>query len=432
MSFLNATVPVNLYPLTWLLPSGKLFMQAAYSTILYDMDTKVETTLPTMPYAQRVYPASAAAVMLPLTPANNYSAEILFCGGSAADLSKSSDGGAGFNVTAVKADDSCVRISPDDASPVYTDDDSLPEARSMGQLVYLPDGTMWLGNGVGYGTAGYGDDGYSIGQSYGQDPVYMPAIYNPSAAKGSRFNRDGLTASTQERMYHSTAILLSDGAVLVSGSNPNKDFTTTPWATKYSVEKWYPPWYNQPRPVASGFPSSLSYGGAAWNLTFTNSSCDPSTIKIAIVRTGFSTHCINFGQRYLELETSYSMNNDTGVVTVFASQMPPNANVFTPGPAMMFLVVGGIPSEGEMVIIGSGDIETQPILAAATLPESEIVVTTKEATTTSATAVAGVTVAATGSTINSAAQTKETSSGSATVTPFLAVVLAAMASIAWM
>jgi F0F1-type ATP synthase membrane subunit c/vacuolar-type H+-ATPase subunit K len=26
----------------------------------------------------------------------------------------------------------------------------------MGQFVYLPDGTLWLGGGVGMGTAGYG------------------------------------------------------------------------------------------------------------------------------------------------------------------------------------------------------------------------------------------------------------------------------------
>lgn len=152
-------------------------MQAAYSTILYDLNTRTQTALQDMPYAQRVYPASAAAVMLPLTAANSYTPTILFCGGSSANLDKSTDAGAGFNVTAVAADDTCVRITPDDAKPTYTDDDTLPEARSMGSLVYLPDGKLWLGNGVSMGTAGYGDDGYSVGQSYGQDPVYMPVIY---------------------------------------------------------------------------------------------------------------------------------------------------------------------------------------------------------------------------------------------------------------
>lgn len=122
-------------------------MQAAYKTIMYDMTAQTETPLPDMPYAVRVYPASAATVMLPLTPANNYEPTILFCGGSAADFSKSSDGASGFNVTAVQADSTCVRITPESSNPVYTDDDALLEPRSMGQFIYLPDGTLWLGNG---------------------------------------------------------------------------------------------------------------------------------------------------------------------------------------------------------------------------------------------------------------------------------------------
>ncbi len=122
-------------------------MQAAYKTILYDMTAQVETPLPDMPYAVRVYPASAATVMLPLTPANNYEPTILFCGGSAAPFNKSSDRGSGFNVTAVPADNTCVRITPESANPTYEDDDYMMEARSMGQFIYLPDGTLWLGNG---------------------------------------------------------------------------------------------------------------------------------------------------------------------------------------------------------------------------------------------------------------------------------------------
>jgi hypothetical protein len=34
----------------------------------------------------------------------------------------------------------------------------------MGQFVLLPDGTMWMGNGVGMGTAGYGNEMLSVGR----------------------------------------------------------------------------------------------------------------------------------------------------------------------------------------------------------------------------------------------------------------------------
>lgn len=122
----------------------------------------------------------------------------------------------------------------------------------------------------------------------------MPS--SPSAPAGSRFSRDGLTASPHERMYHSTAVLLADGSLLVSGSNPNKDVTTAQWGTSYVVEKWYPKWYNSARPtVKNGYPTALSYGGDAFNLTYTpvDKTSDPANAKVVIIRSGFSTHGVS-------------------------------------------------------------------------------------------------------------------------------------------
>ena len=79
---LQKTLPANLYPLTWLLPSGKLLIQSNWATVLLDYEQNKETPLDDIPDAVRVYPASAGTVMLPLTPANNYTATVLFCGGS--------------------------------------------------------------------------------------------------------------------------------------------------------------------------------------------------------------------------------------------------------------------------------------------------------------------------------------------------------------
>ena len=50
--------------------------------MLWDHETNTETDLPDMPGGvARVYPASGAVAMLPLTPENNYNPTVLFCGG---------------------------------------------------------------------------------------------------------------------------------------------------------------------------------------------------------------------------------------------------------------------------------------------------------------------------------------------------------------
>lgn len=351
MSFLSETLPINLYALTWLMPSGKLFIQSNRRSILFDYNTQDQEELPEMPYAARVYPASAATMMLPLLPENNYTATVLFCGGSNPPQ-WGNDGTAGYNVTAVPADNSCVRISPDSPNAAYEDDDYMLEGRSMGQFVMLPDGTAWMGNGVAMGTAGYGDDRYSIGQSYGQDPIYMPAIYNFSAPSGQRWNRTGLSASQNERMYHSTAILLPDSSILISGSNPNKDFTNDQWRSRTDVERWYPSFYNSPRPSYTGAPTTLAYGGEGFDLVmdqFLDETAAQNT-KVVIIRGGFNTHAIGFGQKFLQLESSYTVDMENNKTTLHVSQLPgtPGPTLFQPGEAMIFVVVNGVPSDGEV------------------------------------------------------------------------------------
>lgn len=93
------------------------------------------------------------------------------------------------------------------------------------------------------------------------------------------------------------------------------------------------------------------------------------------------------GQRMIQLENSYTTNAD-GSAVLHVSQMPPNPAIFPPGPtrmyifftsashlfkvvfAVMFVVVKGVPSVGVMVMVGSGQIETQKILTVSPLPAS--------------------------------------------------------------
>lgn len=119
----------------------------------------------------RVYPASGAVAMLPLTPANAYTPTILFCGGS--DLP--ADAYGDFQRPAVNTFDrpasaDCQRITPepaDGSAPVYTADDNLPQGRTMGQFITLPTGQMLVINGASNGTAGYTTNG--TGEQPNQD-----------------------------------------------------------------------------------------------------------------------------------------------------------------------------------------------------------------------------------------------------------------------
>lgn len=111
---------------------------------------------------------------------------------------------------------------------------------------------------------------------------------------------------------------------------------------------------------------------------------------------------MNFGQRYLELETTYIKDEDKNDITLNVAQMPPNANIFQPGPAYIFLVVDGIPSQGEIIMIGSGNIEEQSLLAKTVLPQSQVIVGGKTSEVSSNTT--STDTAASGSTVNAAAK----------------------------
>ncbi|KAI8992954.1 DUF1929-domain-containing protein [Trametes punicea] len=371
---LTNTLPANLYPLTWLLPSGKLLIQSNWKTTLLDYKAKKETPIDDMIEAVRVYPASGGTAMLPLTPANGYTATILFCGGN--DL-QPNQWTTDWDIAQYKASTSCVKLSPD-VSTSYVKEDPLPEGRSMGNLILLPNGKVLCLNGAETGTAGYGPQDWAVGESYADNAVLMPVLYDPSAPAGSRWSRDGLSASTIPRMYHSGATLLPDGAVLVSGSNPHADYSVNgvKFPTEYRVEYFYPSYYNERRPQPQGLPAQLAYGGPYFNVTLTSDDLagDVNNIKqtsVVVLRTGFSTHTMNMGQRMLQLNSTYTGNAD-GSAVLHVSQMPPNPALFPPGPALLFVVVNGVPSVGVQVMVGSGQIEEQPTTQAVDLPLANI------------------------------------------------------------
>ncbi|CAL1710769.1 unnamed protein product [Somion occarium] len=388
MQFIVDTSGLNAYPHTYTLPSGKLFLQANISSMIWDPDTNSENRLPNMPEnIVRVYPASGAVAMLPLTPANNWTPTILFCGGS--DMPDYAWGNYSWpyiNTWEYPASAKCHRITPepsDNSSADYEEDDPMLETRTMGQFIALPDGTMMVVNGGLNGTAGYSTQtlittSYSdmpYGMSLASGPVGTPGIYDPRKPKGQRWSNTGLDASEIPRLYHSSALLLPDASVLIAGSNPNVDVnTSTIFPTTYKAEIFYPSYFSaKTRPTPQGVPKTISYGGDKFDITVpaasysgaANDAADSAAVML--MRPGFTTHAMNMGQRSMQLNNTYTVNSD-GSLTLHVAQAPPNSNIFQPGPALLFVTINGIPSNGTYVIVGNGQIGKQPTAAASTLP----------------------------------------------------------------
>jgi Domain of unknown function (DUF1929) len=337
----------------------------------------------------RVYPASGANAMLPLTPGNNYTPTIIFCGGQYME----DDWWGNYSYPAVDtwnvpASQACHRITPeptDGSAPAYVQDDNLPVGRTMGQFIALPDGTLLVINGASNGTAGYGQrtgttttfGAMPFGESLATGPVGQPGIYNPNAPSGSRWSTAGLSSSNIPRLYHSSALLLPDGSIMVAGSNPNIDVNlTTKYPTTYTAEYFYPPYFAaKTRPVPQNIPQTLSYGGDPFDITIpstsysglANDAADNTTIWL--IRQGFTTHAMNMGQRVMQLNNTYTVQPN-GTIILHTAQLPPNPNLFQPGPAFLFVTINAIPSNGTYVIVGNGQVSSQPTSSASVLPAS--------------------------------------------------------------
>ncbi|GAA5822519.1 hypothetical protein JCM5353_005467 [Sporobolomyces roseus] len=376
ITFLELTMPVNLYPLTWLLSNGQLFMQAGWMSTLYDYEERVETALPNISYAQRPYPAGAGSIMLPMLPPD-YTQTIVFSGGVNPEREDWNQNE--WAIIETPASSSVVGITPLADQPEWNDYDDLPEGRTMGNLIQLPDQRILLLNGAAQGSEGYGYEvDWSLNQSYAQGPRLSCRYFSPTASSGSQWDQDCGT-STIPRMYHSSATLLYDGSVFVAGSNPNVDVINDQnnasyvFHTEYRVERFYPSYYDARRPQPAGLPFSISYGGEPFDLFLPSDNLVDvdlsSDISISLIRTGFSTHVMNMGARMLVLSNSFTSYTN-GSATIHCSQMPPNPSLFAPGPAMLFVVVKGIPSFGHELMIGTGQLGEQPTQDATVLPAS--------------------------------------------------------------
>ncbi|KAJ8701373.1 hypothetical protein PTI98_000168 [Pleurotus ostreatus] len=224
--FMVDTMKGNHFPNVHTLPDGRLFVSANQQAMLFDWKTNTETRLPGIPNGVRISsPFSASAVLLPLTPANNFTPEIMICGGSVVDDTLLETQYS----SQMPASAQCARMV---LSPAGIESgwkvESMPQPRLMVELILLPDGRVLAVNGAQTGVAGINGTLDPVGfQSNADKPALTAAVYDPDAPVGRRFSSAGIPASKVPRMYHSSASLTPDGSVLLGRSTFINDYNKT-------------------------------------------------------------------------------------------------------------------------------------------------------------------------------------------------------------
>jgi hypothetical protein len=207
-------------------------------------------------------------------------------------------------------------------SPTWQQVASMAFPRTYLTATLLPDGNV-LVTGVGTTT----------GAVDVADAVFPAELWSPTTQTWST-----LGAMSAPRLYHSEALLLPDGRVMVCGGGRFNGINEP--TDQLSAEFFAPPYlFKGPRPTIASAPSQLSYGQ-----NFSVQTSDAGRIaKVSLIRFGSVTHAINMSQSFLPL--SFSVG--TGSLTVTA---PANATLAPPGNYMLFLVdTNGVPSIAAIV-----------------------------------------------------------------------------------
>ncbi|KAK1782113.1 hypothetical protein QBC45DRAFT_345145 [Copromyces sp. CBS 386.78] len=323
MDWLERTNPNNLYPFVAVLPSGGIFVQ--YWNEARILDEKTFATIKVLPMVPgavndprsgRTYPLEGAAVLLPQRYPYTENLGILICGGS--------NEGPGYAL------DNCVSTRPDDANPKWVIE-RMPSFRVMPCMAPLPDGTYLIANGAHHGFAGFG---------LANNPNKNALLYNPTKPVGSRITV--MANTTIARMYHSEAITLLDGRVLISGSDPQDNVNPE----EYRVEVFVPPYLLNGKPRPTFTLSNKDWDWNQKNIAFTlGSAAKNGAITVTLLGSVSSTHGNSMGARTL-------MPNVQCQGTRCMVDAPPSAHVAPPGWYQFFVLDGGVPAVGVYVRIG--------------------------------------------------------------------------------
>ncbi|HEY9063886.1 MAG TPA: PA14 domain-containing protein [Burkholderiaceae bacterium] len=230
-------------------------------------------------------------------------------------------------------------------TPVVAATQSLSSKRAWANATILADGKV---------VATSGSD--VAGEATGYNNI--AEIWDPASGQWT------LGAVAQKmRLYHSNALLLPDGSVLVSGGGATSPtMTTDPNKNNLNAEIYYPPYLftssgtRAPRPVVNNAPTWIDIGKTFSVDIGANAS---SVSRITLVKTGSTSHSFNMDQRFLDLTFKASG-------THVAIQAPTRAGEAPPGYYLLFVFnEAGVPSVAKIVRMGiatNPNPQTVPVL----------------------------------------------------------------------
>lgn len=213
-----------------------------------------------------------------------------------------------------------VDITGGTANPVVAATQPMRYARHWATSTVMPDGNVIV---TGGSRDNNGNGGY----------VTNAEIWNPDNGQWTEVE----VPYEHARLYHSVALLLPDGRIMIGGGG-------TPGPRNYTDVEFYSPAYlfdgDEPaeRPVVTGAPKKVGYDG-----TFDVSTT--STVdRVTLVRNGSVTHGFNNDQNFQDL--SFTQDGDTVSIA-----SPGDANFAPPGAYMVFVWSNGTPSVADIVQI---------------------------------------------------------------------------------
>jgi Domain of unknown function (DUF1929) len=276
----------------------------------------------------------------PIVPANRFREE-----GTSVLLPPAQDarilliGGGWWDGAAQHGDHrSCEILDTQAATPTWSTAGLMHHQRVNVNAILLPDGKVLI---IG-GHDEFKWNPHTWDATLQEHPQEEAEIYDPSvpfdpANPSAAFTP--VASMHAPRTYHSTAVLLPDGSVLVSGgSDRHEPSRTPPRATdEKHMELYEPPYFHQgQRPIidaitGTGGPADQIHYGGEFTIQY-QVEAGETIDSVVLMRPCASTHHTNTEQRHVPLSFASSGANTLAV------QVLPDATVAPPGYYMVFIV----------------------------------------------------------------------------------------------